>query len=48
MNARTTPAISVLVGFDDAFINGFEDLDFCFRARNKDLIHIYPERSHPS
>jgi GT2 family glycosyltransferase len=34
-----------LDGFDEAFINGFEDLDFCFRARNKGFNVIYTPES---
>jgi len=34
-----------LGGFDEAFINGFEDLDFCFRARSKGLKVLYTPKS---
>jgi GT2 family glycosyltransferase len=34
-----------LGGFDEAFINGFEDLDFCFRARSKGTKVIYTPKS---
>lgn len=34
-----------LDGFDEAFINGFEDLDFCFRAGSKGLKMIYTPES---
>ena len=30
-----------LDGFDESFINGFEDLDFCFRVRNKGFKVMY-------
>lgn len=34
-----------LGGFDEAFINGFEDLDFCFRARDKGFKIVYTPES---
>jgi len=34
-----------LGGFDEAFINGFEDLDFCFRARSKGFKVVYTPKS---
>jgi GT2 family glycosyltransferase len=34
-----------LGGFDESFINGFEDLDFCFRARSKGYKVMYTPES---
>jgi GT2 family glycosyltransferase len=34
-----------LGGFDESFINGFEDLDFCFRARSKGFKVMYTPES---
>ena len=34
-----------LGGFDESFINGFEDLDFCFRARSKGYKVVYTPES---